>query len=197
MNLLLQQDQLQKEAYKVLEHLQLISTLKKYGEPKIIGSLDLGLMTWKDIDIEVVTQKLDKESLGEIAQYLISKMGTRIDLGIIDNTRKGNNGLPDGFYLGIKFYSKYEYHKEKEFWKIDLWFVEKQNAQGRIKTEQIKEKLTPEKTAIILEIKNEVAQNPKYRKEIFSMDIYNAVLGEQVKDLEGFKIYLKNFGKSL
>ena len=37
----------------------------------------------------------------------------------------------------------------------------------------------------------------KYRKEIFSIDIYKAVIENGAIDLEGFKKYLKEAGRSL
>ena len=59
------------------------------------------------------------------------------------------------------------------------------------------QKLNPDNKKIILEIKSAIADNPQYRKNIFSVDIYNAVLKEGVKDLDQFKAYLKKTNKSL
>ncbi len=48
-----------------------------------------------------------------------------------------------------------------------------------------------------LQIKEQISSNPLYRKEIFSTDIYEAVLNHGVKDLKEFKSYLESIGKIL
>jgi len=70
-------------------------------------------------------------------------------------------------------------------------------AKGIPKTQELKEKLTKEKIEIILHLKSILDSNPKYRKEIFSTDIYEAVLESDVIDINGFKKYLEKSGKSL
>lgn len=85
MDLLEQQSQLQKQAKEVLQTLGLISLLKKYGDPVIVGSMSLGLMTWRDLDIEVVMKKLDMDFIAEICAELVRKSSRRVDFGVIDN----------------------------------------------------------------------------------------------------------------
>src|SRR5688572_13576689 len=100
-NLLEQQQSLQEEANKILAELDLIELLKTCGSPKIIGSMFLGLMTWKDIDIEVVTQTLSKEDVSKIVAKLINNSAKRIDITVLDNTAHDKPGYPQGIYLGI------------------------------------------------------------------------------------------------
>ncbi|MCL4417194.1 MAG: hypothetical protein M1365_10940, partial [Actinobacteria bacterium] len=54
-----------------------------------------------------------------------------------------------------------------------------------------------EKRLIILQIKEALIKNKKYKIEIFSIDVYKAVLEKGVKNLEEFKEYLKSVGKNL
>jgi hypothetical protein len=121
----------------------------------------------------------------------------RIDLTLIDNNNQEQAFLPKGLYFGIKYYGNFPPEekmssKSKYIWKIDLWFVGKEDRRGFIKTQELQKALTEEKIKIILEIKNALWDHPLYRKEIKSMDIYGAVLEKGVKNLEEFKKYLKD-----
>lgn len=58
--LLEQQEQLHEESQRVLDELALLPELQKYGEPFIVGSFALELLTRRDIDIKVVVDSLDK-----------------------------------------------------------------------------------------------------------------------------------------
>jgi hypothetical protein len=201
-SMLSQQQDLQDEANKVLEELGLLEVLIDYGSPTIIGSMSLRLMTWRDIDIEVVTETLSKESIGQLVAKLINKSAKRIDFSFMDNTAHDKIGYPQGIYLGIKYFpsnlpTEELNSKSERQWKIDIWFLlpeiaeHSERAQGSMKTEEIRKKLTDETRQIILEIKNIIAKDPRYRKEIFSVDIYNAVIEKGVKDLEEFERYYR------
>lgn len=201
MDLMEKQADLQKEAHKILGQLQLIEKLSKYGKPEIIGSLFLGLMVWRDIDIEVENDNLTKEELGELVKNIILDTEYRIDFTVIYNCQFLKPHLPKGTYLGIKFYDhlpkEEQSSKSDKIWKIDIWFLPKENLQGSLKTNEIKNNLTDDSKKIILEIKEELWQNPKYKKIITSIDIYEAVLDKGVKNLEEFKNYLKESNREL
>lgn len=161
-------------------------------------------MTWRDIDIEVVCDEVSLKNVAELAGDLIEKTHRRIDFGIIDNrdiSPENPRKTPRGIYLGIKYYKDEieDIYVEKlvkdEVWKIDIQFVLNKDAKGWSLTEGIKKQLSDEKRKIILEIKNVLTKSPKHRKEIFSIDVYRAVLEEGVKDLEGFKKYLRRTGR--
>lgn len=194
--LLIEQKKLQDEAFRVLRDLGLIEKLKKYGLPQIIGSVSLGLMTWRDIDIEVVVKTLQRSFVVEIIAYLIEKVKNRVDLVFIDNSLCGRQRMPKGIYLGVKYFPDDLSPEETKstsdkLWKIDIWFV----TEGSVRTKQIQQKLTEEYKKTILGIKNILSRSPKYRKEIFSVDIYEAVLEKGVKNIEEFRTYLQSTGR--
>lgn len=204
MDLLAKQDQLQKAAKGVLERLGLLALLKKYGQVEVIGSAALGLMTWRDIDIEIVCKELKREDLAEVVAELIKKPLRRIDFGVADNRpRFGTHSkIPKSLYIGMKYYGddipdEQLLSSNPLIWKLDLHFLLKEDARGREKTRQLKQKLTEENKKMILKIKNQIASNPQYRKQIFSMDIYEAVLEYGVKNLEEFRQYLQKSGRKL
>ncbi|MFA6251670.1 MAG: hypothetical protein WC603_03530 [Candidatus Paceibacterota bacterium] len=189
-DLVLQQNKLQKEGSDVLEKLQLIQFISKYGQPFITGSLATSLMTWRDIDIELVDETKSFQNIFDTVSYLF-------EIDNIKNIQLNNNiggriraENPDGLYLGFQF-------KDQELWKIDIWFIhnEKQHS-GKDDVEWLNNNINEEKRKSILIIKNQMAVHPEYRKTIFSTDIYNAVIKENVKSYNEFISYLNKKGIS-
>ena len=205
MDLIDQQQKLQVEAQGVLDDLDLINLLKEYGEPQIVGSLALGLMTWRDIDLEIIVDKLDKEVVAEVIKKLVLKTTFRIDITFSDNIARFNNSNPNSpqsLYIGLKYFGKDIPPTEMQgsnplVWKLDLHFILEEDARSKTKTEELKNQITDDKRKIILEIKDQIASNPKYRKQIFSMDIYQAVLEKGISSLEEFRSYLAETGREL
>lgn len=203
-NILDKSKKIQKEAQDVLKTLDLINLLSSYGKPEVIGSVALELMTWRDIDIEVVVENLSHNILAEVVSNLLKKSFRRLDFAVIDNrVRFGQNSkTPKSLYIGMKYFGDDIPNDQllganPNIWKIDIHFLLEQDSQGKQKTNEIRKKLTKDNRKIILEIKDQVAMNPKYRKEVFSVDIYQAVLDENVKNLKGFKEYLKKSNREL
>lgn len=180
---------LQKEANEILSDLQLVELLKKYGRLKIVGSLALGLMSWKDIDLLVETKPSYNDCL-EVVNYLF-KIKKVYNLHLQDFRKSVFIDRPKGIYIGIKYLNG---KTKDDLWKIDVWFMETS------KTEQtldfVKENLTNDTRKIILEIKNEIRKKA-WGKKISGLDVYKAVLSHEVKTLEEFKQYLKNQNKTV
>lgn len=201
MDLMEKQDALQKEAHGVLEKLQLIKILSKYGKPEIVGSLALGLMTWRDIDIEVIVDNLNREIVSEFVADIVKIKLRKINLNVTDNRNQNSPKTPSGIYVGINYYDHLPIEEQSShnpnLWKIDIHFILSENAKGSEKAKQINKQLTDEKRKIILEIKNVLMNSPEHRKTIFSVDIYDAVFEKGVKNLEEFKDYLKESSREL
>ncbi len=185
-DLILQQNNLQKQGNEVLEKLQLIQLLSKYGKPVITGSLATGLMTWRDIDIELVDESKSYQNLFDTVSYLFG-------IDNIKNIQLNNNiggriraENPDGLYLG------FQYKQDQELWKIDIWFIHNEKKHiGKYDVMWFKNNIDEDKRRSILIIKNKMAVHPKYRKTIFSTDIYDAVIKDNISDYEGFINYLE------
>ena len=189
MDLLKQQKELQKEGNRLLKRTGLIEFLSQFGTVRINGSLASGLMVWPDIDLEVVSETISEDNFWKAVRFLFSieKHNTFIQ----DFRESTNPNTPKGLYIGKKI------NEGKNIWKIDIWFITPRQDGELNYNDWIKDKLTEENKKIILEIKNQIYDDPKYRKEIFSIDIYKAVIENGVKNLEEFKIYLQNQGRSL
>lgn len=195
------QDDLQQEAKDALKDLGLLNILSKFGTPEIIGSMALQVLTRRDIDIEIVTGNPNREDSAKVVFELVKSAKNRIDFDVTDNTTKENPVTPRGFYIGMKYFGNLGYPERKaahpDVWTIDMWFVKNENAIGRAKTREMKDRLTEEKRRYILEIKNALKDNPKYHQQFGGVDIYDAVINKNVTNLEQFGEYLKESGREL
>lgn len=182
------QKTLQKEAYNILEDLNLIDFLGKFGKPTLVGSVALGLMSWPDIDIVVVSQLKIGDYL-ETVSYLFQKHDV-YSMSLQDFRKSIFPDRPQGLYCGVSYLVK-----PRTFWKIDIWFLPDVKALEFI--ENVRSKLTDENRNIILKIKNDMREKTKHGKEVSGMDVYKAVLENNVKNLSEFRKYLKKQGRIL
>lgn len=191
--LLRRQDQLQAEANRVAEELDMDDLLSLAGNPVRVGSAALGLMAWRDLDITVVCPKLDMDQVAEIATMLMVKQGIR-ELRFLNDTGIWNTDInyPDGFYIGLKYRAQ-----SGMDWKLDIWFVDEPDKQPDLKhIETLPKRLTPELRESILTIKQAWASRPEYGNEVKSFDIYTAVLDDHVRTLHQFEEWLKSKPRS-
>lgn len=186
MDLIKQQAELQKEGFDLIKQLDLKKYLSQFGALDIGGSIKTGLMTWRDIDIGIICSEIPSvDKIWFIARELAEKPHiTRIT--IQDNMTDGKYypAYPKGYYLGL-IYDNKDIH-----WKVDIWFAENFGEHGSY-DDWVISQLNDDNKLIILQIKNALYDHPLYRKKIKSIDIYDAVLKHNVKDLEGFKKYIK------
>ncbi|MDP3940779.1 MAG: hypothetical protein Q8Q49_00570 [bacterium] len=186
----LKQKQLQSEASELLDYLGLLRFLSRFGKPEIVGSLVTGLMTWPDIDIELV-KPINENNFWKTAKFLLHQPDFKRVL-VMDFRKSGNPNTPKGLHICVKDLS----WKEKT-WKIDIWFLPPRKKNEPNFHLWLEKHLKPEHKLPIMKIKTEIASHPKYRSEIFSTDIYEAVIMHRVRNMEGFKEYLIKSGRSL
>ena len=191
MDLIQNQRELQKEAHEVLAKLNLLNILSIYGKPEIVGSLSTGLMTWRDIDIELVGE-IDEDKYWKVVKEIFHTPEYKRTI-VIDFRKSNNPNTPKGLHICI---TDYDFKNDGNLWKVDIWFLDRKPGEPNF-NDWIKDKITPANKIVLLSLKKEVKMSPTYGKEIFSVDIYKAVIENGVRDLEGFKKYLSNQGRSL
>jgi hypothetical protein len=182
---------LQAEARGVLDALDLPNMLCGTGEPVIVGSFALGLMVWRDIDIEVHCSALNPEIAFEVARRLASVPGV-YQMNYRDWTgARTIPELPEGYYWGIR----YQLPGAGE-WKLDIWLLPAGTTHrtGAPFVESLRDTLTPEKRLTILRLKHIWSRLPSYREEVLSTDIYDAVLSCGVRTPEELDDYLRERG---
>jgi hypothetical protein len=184
-------EELRSEADQLLAF-GLRTILNVYGEVNIIGSYDLHLMVWRDLDIHIVQAALDKKKFfelgGRIAELLMPhRMHYR------DETEVGTEGLPRGLYWGV-----YLGDERAGAWKIDIWATGQDGFEAtRAYGERIRERLSDSTRTLILQIKSECWRHPEYRRKFASGDIYEAVLDRGVVDMDGFWTFLRDRNRAV
>jgi len=175
-----QSEDILREADRLLES-GLLALLARYGEPHVIGSYSLHLMTWRDLDIHLVRDEVDLQAFfalgGELAELLKPhRMHFR------DETLVGTAGLPKGLYWGI-----YLGDEKAGAWKIDVWAMDREDFESvRRFNDGIASRLTDETRAAILAVKSACWRHPQYRRGFTSADVYAAVLDRGVRDVDAF-----------
>lgn len=191
-NLLEEQNKLQKQAFEVIEKLDLNNILGKYGQFSLVGSIEYSLMTWRDIDANLAMQNDPTDSeYWDIVEAIFSLPKVKL-LTLADNRQQVEADRPKSMYLGIKYEDN-----ENNIWKIDIRLLARESITTDKVAQLIKENITEESRIAILQIKSQVCDNPKYHKAFSSVDIYEAVLLSGVKDMDGFREYLSKQGKTL
>lgn len=186
------QSWLQASARQVLEELGVLSILEPAGRVRVVGSLELGLMVWPDIDLEIITSgPPEAEAVLDVLRELVLVSGIR-KINYADHRASPVSGIPRGIYLGPDID-----HRDLQ-WQVDLWFIDAEQAavQQRLTT-SIKNRLDDASRRRILQIKQVAAASEKYHRGVSSVDIYRAVLEEDVSSISGFVTYLERSGRKL
>jgi hypothetical protein len=186
------QEALQTEAEEVMDRLQLLPMLNHVGRTMIVGSKALGLMVWRDVDIEVYCPMLSADAVFEVIRPLASVPGIH-KLNFRDwSGPRSVADVPDGLYWGVR----YQPDADPE-WKFDLWFVAEHTTHrmGSELLSTMPPRLTPKIRRTILSLKSLWFEHPSYRHVVYSTDIYDAVLDHGVATPEQFERYLRERGK--
>jgi hypothetical protein len=160
--------------------------LTEYGEVHIVGSYALHLMAWRDLDIHLVQQKLDRKRFFELGGRIASLLQPH-RMHYRDETIAATPDLPQGLYWGV-----YLGDERDGAWKIDIWLSEPSVFEAtRAYGERIRARLSESARPIILQIKSACWRHPEYRRRFSSTDIYSAVLDHGVTDVDGFWAFLQ------
>jgi hypothetical protein len=160
--------------------------LSQFGEVRVIGSYSLRLMAWRDLDIEILQNEPGRRAFFDLG-YRIAECLLPTRMHYRDETVAQTPGLPAGLYWGV-----YLGDERKGAWKIDIWSVDRQQADAtEARARRLQAALSPDVRRAIIAIKAQVWSDPGYRRTFSSQDIYDAVLSFGVRDLEGFREFLR------
>jgi hypothetical protein len=191
--LLASQQLLQQEAQQIRRRLDLDRVLGAVGDPVLVGSAALGLMAWRDLDLTVACQRLDKLPVLAAGLELARKPGVKA-LQYRDDTDQWNTEpdlYPDGLYLALRYQPP-----DLAEWSLDIWFVDdpaRQPDLAHLRT--LPPRLTNEARLAILRIKAAWSARPQYGISVRSFDIYTAVLDGHVSSLAEFDSWLASNDK--
>ena len=174
---------IRQEAHRILTELGLEELLKGYGEPFVSGSYYLDLMTWRDLDIyiDLIEENRFFQLTFELAHLLKPHR-----INYRNEIASGREGKPPGLYSGL--YA----NLLGEEWKIDLWGLGEDLIDSfKKESRQLKDSIHQQgREAVVLAIKERFCHHPLYRRQFFSMDIYNSVIHHGVQSVEGFSDWL-------
>ncbi|MCF1434594.1 hypothetical protein GOZ97_03070 [Agrobacterium vitis] len=183
------QRQMQLEADEVVRVLDLNALLREIGRPTRVGSSAMGLMVRRDIDITVACDCLDNNALAafagiaarlmQITDYVVA-VRFRNDTG---NWNIEPEKYPDGLYLWLSVRMT-----DGTDWTLDIWLVdmpEKQPDLNHLKT--LLPRLSDTDRAVILQIKQVLAERDKTLLKIPSALVYEAVMDHGVRTFQEFE----------
>lgn len=174
-------DDFQEKAKVFLEHHQVFDFLKRYGEPEVYGSFELGLMNRQDIDTVLVVEEKDFSIAVDLQRNLQAQGFT--NFWVFDNRKGGSAEDPKHIIVDA-------YVGE---WEMGITICTKDEAEEVLSmTRQIKQVMEddPSVRDVILKLKHEVALKHGVRN-FPSRAIYQAVLEAQAKTVEDFEKYIE------
>ncbi|MFH1276706.1 MAG: hypothetical protein ABIH82_06360 [Candidatus Woesearchaeota archaeon] len=166
-NLLEYSKNIKTQAKNILDNNKIISTLKKVGEPIIIGSYPLDLMVDPDIDIVVLTKNPQKSSLKVLNEFIKQRSFQKYEYGDFVKFKRVNR--PQGFIVNLRT----EINTIK--WEIEIWFLKDVTKELKM-LELLKKNLTVDKKLEVLKLKQKRNKDGKNKHEMSSLSIYKQIL---------------------
>jgi len=164
--------------------------LTEYGEINIVGSYALRLMAWRDLDIHLVSEYIERNSFFELGGRIAVLLSPH-RMHYRDQTIISTEGLPAGLYWGV-----YLGDERDGAWKIDIWMTDSDDFKAvREYTERISRRLSVANRQAIIDIKTDCWRHPQYRKSFSSVDIYDAVLDHGINSIDEFWKFLRSRGR--
>lgn len=176
-------------AQKILSNTNVMAIFSKLGKVEIIGSLRLKLMYRMDIDLFVISNKIEKYKAHEVTKRFLDKEIFQT-VALADYQTFPAHDMPLGFYweLIIPY--------EGKNWKFDVWYLKPDERYTKLVHDSIQKfepllAANPEKAETILKIKQAYFDGVKYKNGVKSFDIYTAVLEKGILTVEEFATQIK------
>lgn len=156
------------DAVALLDHTNLITILKKYGDVIINGSFQYDLMWGADLDISVICKDNRKSSVEALNQVVRAKLAQKYEYGDFVTFKKENR--PESYILNlILLFSGRK-------WEVEIWFFERlPEAQNEI-NHLMKSKLNENNKLEILRMKEKRERAGITKYSLSSVEIYKKVL---------------------
>lgn len=170
---------LQKQAYKIIDDLQIEYRWNLVGKTILVGSASFGLMTSPNLDFEIYVEKPDvRIGFDTICEFAAIS-------GVKQIQFLNFMGTSDpGLYWRIDYQDN-----NGVMWDIDNWLVPFSHPHAGMAenfANAMKRALTEETKQIILEIKSQMS----LKKKIRGIDVYKAVLNGGVRDKQQFEKWI-------
>lgn len=166
------------QADRILYEFGLLKKLEEIGMPHIIGSYRMDMMAWNDLDIDIENDKMSLEKLYELSAFILDTFHPTWYEAKEEINEGGKRVWFHGFETMIT----------GELWNIDLWFFDRETiADAERYCDDIAQRTSQIQKDRIVEIKEELIAQDLYSFEKYkSLDVYKAVLENDVADVEEF-----------
>jgi hypothetical protein len=171
------QAELRADAWVVLDRLTALGPLA------VTGSYVSGLMVWRDLDVML----LGGPEFSPVDVFGLLRHA--VDLGVTGFDYRDERGSRSP--TGERRDERYHVTMTLDGWRIDLsvWLYD-DHAHVTAYHEGLRERLTPEERATILEIKDVWHRRPEYPDEVSGFEVYTAVLEHGVRTPAEFGAWL-------
>jgi len=165
------------------------------GRVEVVGSVDLDLMVWPDVDLYT------RLGAGERARFLalLPALHDRVEargysfvrVNFNDEYRRPGNRFGCGLYFGMKILDP----AGERLWKVDLWAWDAATFDRKLaEHRQLVRDLAAVDRDLVLRIKDAVHLRPEYRGTLTSMDVYAFAIAGRGQTLAEFDEFLARRG---
>lgn len=167
---------LRREALYLLRAKGLLELLQETlgSAPILVGSVDLDLMTWPDIDVWLPLEPANKGRFVNLAPELYRHLADAdiivVRMSFNDEYLRPGNPYGAGLYWGFNLLPG---SAANHAWKLDVWAYDPSTFQAKVaQYQRLKADLAAADRDLILRIKDAVCRRSEYRKTLFSSDVY-------------------------
>ena len=132
---------LAQEAHTIIQTLSLLERLRRYGDARLVGSVQLDLVVKLDIDIHVLVNGLDLLNIIDSIYHQLWKEDLIHEVRISDYR-------PEGVKIGFD-----RYPGASGDWSIDIWVTNRVETTAFGFVEHLKKELLPKHRSAIMNIK--------------------------------------------
>lgn len=178
--------QLRAEADELLQSRGLRALLEEHAPIHVVGSYALELMVWRDLDILMDAPGITVDEFFDLGKRITAALSPW-KMFFTNNRDHEGTPYPRGLYWGIRLGDV-----KKSAWKIDLWAFESAQSREKVREcEHLKGRLNQQSRLTILRLKSQLWYDPRYRDQVTSQDIYDAVLDHQAQSFTDFWSYVR------
>lgn len=165
-------------ADRILYEYGLLQQLEKIGKPHIIGSYRMNMMAWNDLDIDIENDAMSLEKMYDLSAFILRTFHPVWYEAKEEVNAEGKRVWFHGFETKVT----------GELWNVDLWFFDKETISNAEKyCDDIANHTSQAQKDSIVNIKRELIARGLYSFEQYrSMDVYKAVLENDVKNVDAF-----------
>ena len=176
----MENNKIKENADRILYEFGLLSKIEQIGKAHIVGSYQMDMMAWNDLDIDIENDTMSLEKLYELSVFTMNTFHPLWYEAKEEINDKGKKVWFHGFETMIT----------GELWNIDLWFFDKKTIEkAEIYCDSVKRNTSQAQKETIVSIKRELIKRGLYSFEQYkSIDVYKAVLENAVKNTDEFLI---------